>query len=139
MKIFQSLKTFLAAVFRRCSVKKVFLQILQNSLDNTFARVSFDKVAVLATPIKNMLLRPLIVQNTRERVCFRILFVLIYRFLISKYYPRKHMTSSERLMYVQVTSCVYGDHYYQQILFKDTVMQILYQQICDRFNTNNKH
>ena len=42
-------------------MKKVFLQILQNSLDNTFARVSFDKVAVLVTPIKNMLLRAPIV------------------------------------------------------------------------------
>ena len=42
-------------------MKKVFLKLLQNSLDSTCARVSFDKVAVLATPIKNMLLRPLIV------------------------------------------------------------------------------
>ena len=29
------------AVARRCSVKKVFLEISQNSQENTFARVSF--------------------------------------------------------------------------------------------------
>ena len=29
------------AVSRRCSVKKVLLEILQNSLENTYARVSF--------------------------------------------------------------------------------------------------
>ena len=48
-------------------MKKVFLKILQNSLGNTCARVSFDKVAVLGTPIKNILLRAP-VQNTRERL-----------------------------------------------------------------------
>ena len=31
----------LEAILRRCSVKKVFLEILQNSLENTCARVSF--------------------------------------------------------------------------------------------------
>ena len=31
----------LEAVVRKCSVKKLFLQILQNSLENTCARVSF--------------------------------------------------------------------------------------------------
>ena len=31
------------AVVQRCSVKKVFLEILQNSQENTFARVSFLK------------------------------------------------------------------------------------------------
>ena len=29
------------AVTRRCSLKKVFLEISQNSLENTYARVSF--------------------------------------------------------------------------------------------------
>ena len=31
------------AVVRRCSVKKVFLEILQNSQENTCARISFLK------------------------------------------------------------------------------------------------
>ena len=35
------LKTFQEAVVQRCSVKKVFLEISQNSQENTFARVSF--------------------------------------------------------------------------------------------------
>ena len=32
---------FIEAVTQRCSVKKVFLEILQNSQENTCARVSF--------------------------------------------------------------------------------------------------
>ena len=32
---------WIEAVVRRCSVKKVFLEISQNSLENTFSRVSF--------------------------------------------------------------------------------------------------
>ena len=35
------------AVARRGSVKKVFLEILQNSQENTCARVFFNKVATL--------------------------------------------------------------------------------------------
>ena len=35
------LVTDLEAVVQRCSVKKVFLEISQNSQENTFARVSF--------------------------------------------------------------------------------------------------
>ena len=38
---FRLLKLFLDAVARRCSVNKVFLEILQNSLENTCTRVSF--------------------------------------------------------------------------------------------------
>ena len=34
-------------VVQRCSVKKVFLEISQNSQENTWARVSFYKVAGL--------------------------------------------------------------------------------------------
>ena len=34
-------KELVEAVARRCSVKKVFLEILQNSQENTCARVSF--------------------------------------------------------------------------------------------------
>ena len=33
------------AIDQRCSVKKVFLEIVQNSQENTCARVSFNKVA----------------------------------------------------------------------------------------------
>ena len=45
------------AVVRRCSVKKVFLQVSQNSQENTCARVSFNKVAGLspATLLKKRL------------------------------------------------------------------------------------
>ena len=39
----------LEAVARRCSIKKVLLEILQNSQENTFARVSFfNKVTGLS-------------------------------------------------------------------------------------------
>ena len=39
--IFSSLKQYLVAVAQRCSAKKVFLGISQNSQENTCARVSF--------------------------------------------------------------------------------------------------
>ena len=40
-------KFFEEAVINRCSVKKVFLEIPQNSQENTSARVFFNKVAGL--------------------------------------------------------------------------------------------
>ena len=39
------------AVVQRCSVKKVFLKISQNSQENTGARVFFNKVAVLGQQV----------------------------------------------------------------------------------------
>ena len=36
------------SVARRCSVKKVFLEISQNSQENTSARVFFDKAVALS-------------------------------------------------------------------------------------------
>ena len=41
--MFESLEAFA----RRCSVKRVSLEILQNSQENTCARVCFSKVAAL--------------------------------------------------------------------------------------------
>ena len=38
-------------VARRCSVKKVFLEILQNSQENTYARVSFLIKLITVEPL----------------------------------------------------------------------------------------
>ena len=43
------------AVAQRCSIKKVFLEIFQNSQENTCARVSFLKGLRPATVLKNKL------------------------------------------------------------------------------------
>ena len=40
-KAFKDLNLKLEAVVRRCSVEKVFLEILQSSQENTCARISF--------------------------------------------------------------------------------------------------
>ena len=45
MQIWQYFFLFIGAVIQSCSVKKVFLEISQNSLENTCARVFFNKVA----------------------------------------------------------------------------------------------
>ena len=45
--VFIIVKFIAQAVVRRCSVKKVSLEISQNSQENTCARVSFIKVAGL--------------------------------------------------------------------------------------------
>ena len=45
MQIWQYFFLFIGAVIQSCSVKKVFLEISQNSLENTYARVFFNKVA----------------------------------------------------------------------------------------------
>ena len=45
--VFIIVKLIAQAVVRRCSVKKVSLEISQNSQENTCARVSFIKVAGL--------------------------------------------------------------------------------------------
>ena len=46
---------FAAAVDRRCSVKKVFLKISQNSQENTCASVSFSKVTDLRPKLQTLL------------------------------------------------------------------------------------
>ena len=45
------------ALVQRCSVKKIFLKLLQNSMENTCARVFFNKVTGLrpATLLKKRL------------------------------------------------------------------------------------
>ena len=53
----QIIKPYLEVVAQTCSVKKVFLEISQNSQENTCARVSFliKLQAALATLLKNSL------------------------------------------------------------------------------------
>ena len=48
IKIYISLDWFTEAVAQRCSVKKVFLEILQNSQESTCAKVSFIEKETLA-------------------------------------------------------------------------------------------
>ena len=52
------------AVYRRCYLRNMFLQISQNSLENTCARVSF-LIKLQASEIS---------QNSQENTCARVSF-----------------------------------------------------------------
>ena len=78
------------AVVRRCSVKKVFLQISQNPQENTCARVSFliKLKAEACNFVKKETLRTSFLQNTFRKllIVFRSSWVI---FNSGKYYTRK--------------------------------------------------
>ena len=77
--------------YRRCSLKKVYLKIWQNSQENTCARVSFlIKLQEPAILLKKDSGTPL---DTGRKLNVH----------------KMSWTSSERLMYVQFTPCVLGD------------------------------
>ena len=84
----------LEAVAQRCSVKKVFLEIWQNSQKNTSARVFFNKVAGLrpATVLKKRLCHR----------CFPVNFEKISRNTFS--YRTPPVAASVCLIYVNKTT-----------------------------------
>ena len=80
------IQTFTEAVVQRCSVKKVFLKISQNSLKNTYGRVSFlitlkntyGRVSFLITL---QALPATLLENKFQHRCFPVNFVKFLRIL----------------------------------------------------------
>ena len=73
----KTLQEILELVSRRCSVKKVFLKLSQNSEESTCARVSF---------LINSLRPATLLRKRFWRRCFPVNFVKFLRTLLKKFY-----------------------------------------------------